>query len=80
MYVGGLPSRLVPLPGTVGSTKPFSGCIADLTLKGAVKNFANTTDRSNEYLASCLLDKTELDDLDVHKCKYIFNEIERTLF
>ncbi|CAH0547112.1 unnamed protein product [Brassicogethes aeneus] len=67
MYVGGLPTKIKPLASMVGSTVQFSGCITDLTVNGAVKNFANSTEKSNEYLASCVLDKTELENLDVHK-------------
>ncbi|XP_066250557.1 laminin subunit alpha isoform X1 [Euwallacea similis] len=56
MYVGGLPRKIVPKTNTVGSSKPFHGCIADLTVNGKVKNFANTTDKAFEILGKCILD------------------------
>lgn len=61
MYVGGLPRRIQAKQGVVGSTKTFHGCIADLTVNGNVKNFANTTDRSSEILDKCVLDLSTID-------------------
>lgn len=56
---------MVVSSGTVGSTKPFRGCIADLTLKGNVVNFANTTDKFNNILGKCILDdSSKLDKID----------------
>ncbi|KYB28643.1 Laminin subunit alpha-like Protein [Tribolium castaneum] len=57
LYVGGLPRRVILSPGTVGSELPFRGCIGDLTLKGNVINFANSTDKFNEILGKCIYDK-----------------------
>ncbi|KAL1517260.1 hypothetical protein ABEB36_001047 [Hypothenemus hampei] len=68
IYVGGLPEKLNPLPGRVGSTQSFQGCIADLTVNGNLKNFANTTDKSNEILDKCILDGDYLPfDPSVHQ-------------
>ncbi|KAH1008402.1 hypothetical protein HUJ05_008957 [Dendroctonus ponderosae] len=68
MYVGGLPKTVRPLAGTVGSDRPFHGCIADLTVNGNVKNFANTTDKSFEILDKCVLDVDYLPiDPSVHQ-------------
>lgn len=70
MYVGGLPNSFRPLAGTVGTDKPFHGCIADLTVNGNVKNFANTTDKSFEILDKCVLDVDYLPiDPSVHQRK-----------
>ncbi|XP_030765960.1 laminin subunit alpha [Sitophilus oryzae] len=67
MYVGGLPRRIRPLQGTVGSEEPFHGCITDLTVNGNVKNFANTTDKLLEILDKCILDADYLPtDPSVH--------------
>lgn len=76
MYVGGVPRNLKVLRGTVGSEKPFFGCIADLTVNGNVKNFANTTDRRREILDRCTLDvvvKEEVPDVHRGKSKQINN-------
>ncbi|XP_060535680.1 laminin subunit alpha [Cylas formicarius] len=67
MYVGGLPRGVQPPPGTSGTTEPFHGCIADLTVNGNVKNFANTSIRSQEILDKCILDRDYLPtDPSVH--------------
>jgi laminin alpha 3/5 len=57
LYIGGVPRVITFSAGTVGSEIPFRGCIGDLTLKGNVINFANTTDKFNEILGKCILDK-----------------------
>lgn len=70
IFVGGLPPKFKLEPDTVGSSKQFHGCIADFTLNGEVKNFANTTDRSNGILDKCILDPDYLPiDPSVHQCK-----------
>ncbi|XP_074042767.1 laminin subunit alpha [Leptinotarsa decemlineata] len=61
LYVGGLPQRLIPKPKRIASVVPLYGCIADLTVNGKVKNFANTTDRYSEILDKCIFDDTSLD-------------------
>lgn len=45
---------------------PFKGCIGDLTLKGNVINFANSTDKFNENLGKCIYDKNykSIDKID----------------
>lgn len=42
--------------GMVGSTEPFVGCIADVTVNGNVINFANSKEKKNEILGKCILD------------------------
>ncbi|CAG9821860.1 unnamed protein product [Phaedon cochleariae] len=56
LYVGGLPKRVVARTGRIASDAPFYGCIADLTVNGKVKNFANTTDRHAGILDKCIFD------------------------
>lgn len=58
MYFGGLPINVIPNEGTVGSSKPFTGCIADAILNGTILNFANSTDKFAEILGKCILDLT----------------------
>ncbi|XP_057663543.1 laminin subunit alpha [Diorhabda carinulata] len=59
LYVGGLPNKIRPQSNAVASNRAFYGCIADLTVNGKVKNFANTTDRHTEILDKCVLDEPE---------------------
>ncbi|KAL3275279.1 hypothetical protein HHI36_020047 [Cryptolaemus montrouzieri] len=67
LFIGGLPSTLTAASGMVGSTEPFVGCIADVTLNGNVINFANSTDKKNEILGKCALDIVHWEENpDVH--------------
>ena len=52
----------------VASAKNFVGCIGDVTLNGALINFANVTDRMNGLLGKCYLDKT-VTEVYPGKCK-----------
>lgn len=70
MYVGGVPQGFVDNTGSLSTKKAFSGCIGDATLNGSIINFANATDRRNEILGKCILDKTVGSDSDIHKGLY----------
>ncbi|CAH1115894.1 unnamed protein product [Psylliodes chrysocephalus] len=61
LYVGGLPRRITTNPNSVAAKTSFYGCIADLTVNGKVKNFANTTDRHSEMLDKCIFDNAPAD-------------------
>ncbi|CAG9836790.1 unnamed protein product [Diabrotica balteata] len=63
LYVGGLPRKIEPQYNSVAATTAFYGCVADLTVNGKVKNFANTTDRHAEILDKCVLDDSP-EDID----------------
>ncbi|RZC32304.1 Laminin G 2 and/or Laminin II domain containing protein [Asbolus verrucosus] len=66
LYIGGLPKKIVVSPGTVASELPFKGCIGDLTVKGNVINFANSTNKLNEILGKCILDGSKgIEEIDV---------------
>lgn len=67
MYIGGVPQGFVDTTGSLSTNKSFSGCIGDATFKGSVINFANSTDRRNEILGKCILDKSIGSDSDIHK-------------
>lgn len=58
LYFGGLPNNIVVKENSVGSSKPFVGCIADAILNGTILNFANSTDKLGEILGKCVLDLT----------------------
>ncbi|CAG9771124.1 unnamed protein product [Ceutorhynchus assimilis] len=80
MYVGGLPRNYKVASGTLGSKQPFHGCIADLTVNGNVKNFANTTDKSFEILDKCILDRGFLPiDPSVHQLPAFDPLVDATL-
>lgn len=69
LYIGGLPNNVIPKQGTVGSTKPFIGCIGDATLNGTVINFANSTDKYGDILGKCILDQSNSTDYDIYPRK-----------
>lgn len=71
MYIGGVPSNYVDKTGSLGTRKAFSGCIGDATLGGVIINFSNSTDKRNEILGKCILDKSIGSDSDIHTGKSI---------
>lgn len=70
MYIGGIPPAYVDRTGSLGTKKAFAGCIGDATLGGAIIDFSNSTDKRNEILGKCILDKSVGSDSDIHRGKF----------
>lgn len=56
IYYGGLPNNFITPRNVLGSTENFAGCINDVTIRGQVVNFANSTDKKAAELDNCSRD------------------------
>lgn len=56
IYYGGLPNGFKTPKNVLGSTDYFVGCISDVTIRGQVVNFANSTDKKAADLDNCSRD------------------------
>lgn len=72
MYIAGLPDDFNVPKGATKTRRPFAGCIGEATLNGMIINFAISTEKVNDILGTCILDKPDLRDYsDLHKLPVI---------
>lgn len=53
LFIGGIPSDYMNLPGGPVTSKTFAGCFGDTIMNGVLLNFAATIDKYSEKLHKC---------------------------